>query len=270
MAVLLVLLVYAWLTILARIIMESGLLLVQFVDTADPSHLMGYLFSTVSQTAAAKAVAVKQWMLVNMASRMIYTDQRENLAPFAADAMRLNNAAPNRDRPKVYLLLMLAFVGTLVLSGATHHVLTYDNGRQNFDNGYGPRMYPEQTIQYSVAMAEPEIQPHKVDRATNVTFGAAAMGLVGLSRMLWTASPFHPIGLLLLNSWAIQRIWFSIFIAWILKLIVLRWGGAPVFNRLRPFFIGLLLGEALASVFWVAIGFLVHWPVDQPFQIMPN
>ena len=40
----------------------------------------------------------------------------------------------------------------------------------------------------------------------------------------------------------VRRIALSVFIAWACKSAVLRLGGAPLYRRLKPFFIGLVLG----------------------------
>jgi hypothetical protein len=40
----------------------------------------------------------------------------------------------------------------------------------------------------------------------------------------------------------VRRIALSIFIAWALKSIILRLGGVTLYHRLRPFFIGLVVG----------------------------
>ena len=40
----------------------------------------------------------------------------------------------------------------------------------------------------------------------------------------------------------VHRIALSVFIAWACKSAVLRLGGAPLYRRLKPFFIGLVVG----------------------------
>ena len=49
--------------------------------------------------------------------------------------------------------------------------------------------------------------------------------------------------------------WFSVFIAWILKSLILKYGGLSLFNRLKPFFLGLILGEAVVAGTWVIIDY---------------
>lgn len=49
------------------------------------------------------------------------------------------------------------------------------------------------------------------------------------------------------------NLWFSIMVGWMLKTIILRYGGMKGFVRARPLFLGLVLGEFGTAVLWVAI-----------------
>ena len=85
---------------------------------------------------------------------------------------------------------------------------------------------------------------------------------------MWAAWPFHPIGLLLMNSWPLQVFWFSIFIGWCVKQILLRYGGVVLFRRARAFFIGLLVGEMLMAGLWLVVGLLSHGAVK--YKLFPG
>ena len=49
------------------------------------------------------------------------------------------------------------------------------------------------------------------------------------------------------------RVWFSVFIAWLLKAMILRYGGPRLYLRLRPFFLGLILGALGSGGIWLVI-----------------
>ena len=70
-------------------------------------------------------------------------------------------------------------------------------------------------------------------------------------RLLWW--PFHPLGFAISSVWAIHFVWFSIFIAWCLKATIIKYGGAKLFATLRPFFVGLILGEFATQGVWLII-----------------
>jgi|GEM_PF-2648074 len=76
----------------------------------------------------------------------------------------------------------------------------------------------------------------------------------------------HPIGFLLPTTYAILTCWFSIFIAWALKSIVLKFGGLRLMRVVLPLFLGLVVGEGIAAAIWVIVGMFtgVGTPVFLP------
>jgi hypothetical protein len=67
---------------------------------------------------------------------------------------------------------------------------------------------------------------------------------------LW---PLHPVGLLLADTWFIGCAWMSILLGWFLKSMIVTYGGAQTYRRLRPLFLGLILGEVLSAVIWALV-----------------
>lgn len=68
--------------------------------------------------------------------------------------------------------------------------------------------------------------------------------------------PLRPIGYPIGAVWLMDQLWFSIFLAWSIKLAVLRYGGPSVFRATRPFFLGLIAGQFAAAGAWLAIDFV--------------
>ena len=66
----------------------------------------------------------------------------------------------------------------------------------------------------------------------------------------WYWWPFHPIGFAISIGWLTSQIWFSALIAWIVKGVIVRFGGLTLFRNAKPFFLGLILGEVTASGIW--------------------
>ena len=66
----------------------------------------------------------------------------------------------------------------------------------------------------------------------------------------WHWWPLHPIGLVISVGWLTSSIWFSAMVAWLLKAIVLHVGGGKLFQDLKPFFLGLILGQVAAGGLW--------------------
>ena len=62
--------------------------------------------------------------------------------------------------------------------------------------------------------------------------------------------PLYPAAYAVTNSWGIHNIWFCLFIVWMAKLIILRYGGLRAHRRAIPFFFGLILGEFTVGSLW--------------------
>jgi hypothetical protein len=74
------------------------------------------------------------------------------------------------------------------------------------------------------------------------------------ARFFWWT--FHPIGYAMGCSWPMIQLWFSILIGWVLKSIILRYGGIRVYQRFRSLFLGMVLGEFLSGGIWLIIDFI--------------
>jgi hypothetical protein len=71
------------------------------------------------------------------------------------------------------------------------------------------------------------------------------------SRFVWW--PLHPMGFAMGPSWPMIQLWFSILIGWLAKSVLLRYGTAKTYDRAKPFFMGLVVGEFLAAAIWLVV-----------------
>src|SRR5256885_11208574 len=62
--------------------------------------------------------------------------------------------------------------------------------------------------------------------ATLIGFGFACFLQFMRVRFPWW--PFHPLGYAVTSSWEINLVWMPLFIAWVLKLVLLRYTGLRV------------------------------------------
>jgi hypothetical protein len=85
--------------------------------------------------------------------------------------------------------------------------------------------------------------------------GLALMGLLGYVKSRFVGFPLHPIGMTLGLTHPIYHVWFSVMVAWLIKALILKYGGAKVYLRLRPFFLGLTLGAFGSAGFWLLVDF---------------
>ncbi len=95
-------------------------------------------------------------------------------------------------------------------------------------------------------------------------FGAAFTGLLWIMRARFAWWPLHPVGYLVAGSFGLFRLWLPIFVTWLIKSMLLRYGGMSAYQKARPFFFGLIMGEFSAAFTRTAIDlvFNLHLPPE--------
>ena len=84
-----------------------------------------------------------------------------------------------------------------------------------------------------------------------------ALSLLRAKFVWWT---LHPAGYCLAISYAMEYFWLPVLLAWLVKGLLVRYGGARGFRSGVPFFLGLILGDYSAGGLWAIIGPLMHIP----------
>ncbi len=72
--------------------------------------------------------------------------------------------------------------------------------------------------------------------------------------------PFHPVGYAVSGSWSLSLLWLPLLIAWIIKSLLLRYGGLQAYRQALPFFLGIILGECVIGSLWMLIGIAFNIP----------
>ena len=133
---------------------------------------------------------------------------------------------------------------TLTASTCTALYLGYRDGAINSGGFYGHAHYPYWFMETNIHNPEgPNLNGwiHK-------GLGAAIMTGLMVVQHRWVWWPFHPVGYPI--SCVFRPMFFSVFLAWMIKTLILKYAGLGLFNRLKPFFLGLILGEAVVAGCW--------------------
>jgi hypothetical protein len=99
-----------------------------------------------------------------------------------------------------------------------------------------------------------------------ITIGFTFTILLNTLRMRFFWFPFHPVGFAVSSSWSMHQLWMCMFIAWLIKLLLLRYGGLRLYRSAVPFFLGIILGECVMGSLWTIIGIALNmqtyafWP----------
>jgi len=71
--------------------------------------------------------------------------------------------------------------------------------------------------------------------------------------------PLHPAGLAVAMTNTVCIDWFSIFLAWGVKAMTLKYGGLSLYRKVLPLFLGLILGSCLGVGTGSVIGSFYHY-----------
>ncbi len=83
-------------------------------------------------------------------------------------------------------------------------------------------------------------------------------------RFFWW--PFHPLAYAVSGSWEMNLLWLPLLMAWVIKSLLLRYGGMKSFNIAMPFFYGLILGQFIPGSVLNIWGIITQNPTYQFWQ----
>ena len=179
-------------------------------------------------------------------------DIRIFLMAMLANGLKLIEDMDRRSRRLVFRGVVLAiFIGAVGSCWMVLH-MAYKYGGINLD-AWRFKGGPE-TIFNNAAR---NLEPLGVDWP-GITFmigGAVVMLLLTWARQYILWWPLHPIGFPIGANFMMNKAWLSVMIAWGLKKLILRYGGAARYQSSQYFFLGLILGEALCNGMWIVIDY---------------
>ena len=175
-----------------------------------------------------------------------------------ADSEHDTPAARRTGRRVLAMLGVALLVGYLVSFGSTlwveyRYAWTLDTPGHAV-NDWGTFVSPQQklvdaTETYARGRYRPPVSP-----AGHIAFGFALTSVLSALRLRFAWWPLHPIGYLMLYTYPGTHLWLSVFLGWLAKNLVLRFGGPKLYTDAKPFFLGLIVGESAAAAFWLVLG----------------
>ncbi len=114
----------------------------------------------------------------------------------------------------------------------------------------------EQTERWFTA---PEV--HQWQPTFAIVLGTAFALVLAVLRLNLRWWPFHPVGYAISGSWSMDQLWMCILVAWLLKVLILKYGGAKAYRPAVPFFVGLILGDFVMGSFWNLYGIFMETDV---------
>jgi hypothetical protein len=238
--------------VMARSVSEAGMLMtetsfrpVDLVRIFTTQHALGR--STLSALSLADAVFTR--------------DLRGNLLSTFLDGLKMSDSV-QLDRRQLLWSLGAALGVTLTLGVLLHLIIPYRYGAVTL-YGYAYKWNSIAGFRHFQPIME---NADRYDARLPIFFlsGVGLTLFLAWMRTQYVWWPFSPLGFALSGSWSMIVFWFPVFAAWALKGLIMRYGGMNVYLRLRPFFLGLILGEFSQAVLWAAIASI--WRTGAPLM----
>jgi len=150
--------------------------------------------------------------------------------------------------PAVVGLILAAILLGLVAAYGIHLTAYYTYGANVLEGGttQGGYRTAQAVSEYSRIDSYARPQPPNLTVTAFRGLGfLTAGGLLGL-RLIFLRCPFHPLGFALTALYG-YHIWAAFLSVWLAKTTILKLGGARLYRRLVPLFLGLALGHFLAA-----------------------
>lgn len=242
----------AMLLVLTRIVAESGLLMLGGIT--EPFRFITQLFPAGWLSGASLVSLAMQRGINN-------EDMRKVFMPYVINGMKAGERGRMRMGKVLAVFGVAAVVGTA--AGSYGFIATsHKHGAVNVD-WWGAVLAPKYYLD-DVANRQKNPPDFDMMRAgdrevfpvnlAHLLLGGAFAGGLFVLRALFPWWPLHPFGFVMCATWAMSRIWFSVFLGWLAKSCVMSFGGAKVYQRALPLFLGFALGECLIGAFWMVMG----------------
>ena len=188
-------------------------------------------------------------------------DMGESLLPHAMHNQRLSASSKRLKVKHLALAMFLALFIGLAVGIPGHLMETYHFGMFRED-GWGTT---GANNSYLGSVATYYKQPISRPRFVFHFFvGAVVTAFLGVMRRRSAGFPFHPIGFILADGYPVGRLWLSMLLGWGIKTMILRYGGAKTYQRLKPAIYGLILGDYFMGGVWIIVNAIVYWSGSPP------
>jgi hypothetical protein len=244
--------------VLTRVVVEGGLLYVNhgWSPLGPLAHLIGSGPGTLLGPSSIVPGTIIQGALM--------VDMKAFLLPSFLHAFKLAHDRKIPMRP----LLALIFAAIAISFG----IGVWMNIRLGYDNG-GLQLqgwFSRVGAQDSANNASALLRGVNENYALNwfwFSVGAFMIWGITMARSLFTWFPLHPVGFIMWSPYVMYMMWFSIFVGWLIKVLIMRFGGTETYKRVLPAFMGLALGDVAMMLLWAGID---AWQGHTNHTLMPG
>jgi len=237
--------------VLTRLVAEAGVFMSQAPTSA--------VHDTVAKLFGTAALSIPTWTVLGF-FKSVFLRWYTIMPAYILGGFKF--AARHDINARRLVFAMLLAIGVSIVAGfVTTVYIDYEYGALNLSE-WKARSLAKQPFE---EIRRHHDTPKKPDRKAIAVMGVGAGVTLFLSvmRMNFLWWPFHPLGYVASNLYIIHYFWFHIFVAWVLSKLILKYGGLHVMRKVRPFFIGMVIGALMSGGFWWIIDYFysldTHW-----------
>ena len=284
LACLFVLLLLMIFLVLARVVAETGLIFAKasWFPVAALTGLFGF-----------EAIGPTGYVLLGLASIILVVAPREVMTAYTLNALQMAEKAqpqsgPRRAAPWLVLMIVAGFV----VAGVVTMWAKYNFGVNGID-GWGTGAVPK----FAFGGLSGQLSRLPSSDALSATVAATPIERLGMVQWRWdfwgfllaglalvlVASvarlrlpwwPIHPILFIVWGTFPMSRFAVSFLLGWAIKSAVMNVGGARGFQLVKPLMVGVIAGELIAGLGWMAAGWVFFFVTggQQPpnYSILPG
>lgn len=241
--------------VLAWMVAQGGLLFLQtpWSGAELAVNLLGF-----------KTFTPRNILVSNQVEAIFMLDMRELALPQLFNSLKMTDYV-SVQRRSLFIAIAAAVVLSMLISGEESIRLPYRYGAEMMYDKWAYVNSPQRPLQF---LSSQLLNPLQGNPFAWLNMGAGLAGFWGLMMMYtrFVGFPLHPAGFIFASGYPLQCFWFSYLLAWILKSVVMRYGGQKFYQKMRPFAFGLILGDALNGAVWIIIALITR----KPYSVLPG
>ncbi len=240
------LLVFIFLLVYLRLRVEAGLALEFIYPYGYPRRMVLYAFGADSVMMSSHGpTGLVAFYVSGFLARFHFPMWAGSLT---LEGMRLADAGGVSQRRFMRWLWAVLVIG-VVLATVNYLTYNYANGLNFFEGTGGSACWRTRTVVAEFReMNNLALNPEGVN-ASRLIFASGGLVvtlILAACRLIWLGFWLHPVGYVLATAYGdTSPMWWPFLVIWLLKTLLLKYGGLATYRRWLPFFVGWIVGHYL-------------------------
>ena len=234
---------------LVRAVAEGGIM--GFQAFAGPFHLIR-TFMGFDTSFSSPALFTPLMVYYSV----FFLDIKSFIAPMIANSLKIRDEM-RMERGRFHVAMALSIVLAAGVSIGVSIMMSYARGANGLEGWFYSGMPMDLFQQLKQVNQSPPSSSFPL--AMWILVGAASMAALLYFRQSFFWLP-HPIGMIMLINPLMRFYWFPIFLGWMAKALVTRYGSRETYTQVRAFFIGLIVGELMVVTASLVLSYWLNLP----------